>query len=331
MNRSPLARLCENILGKSLYGKLRRVCYPLILARVRYTNRERIISPGTKNPGKTFYVIRRRASNAGLFSYLLTFLGHLKIAEKRNLIPVVDMLNYHNIYTQESAQVNAWDLFFSQPSPYCLSDVYESQKVVLSNLGDPVDCPSLSMDFFNNVDGIRSYWKEIFDRYIQVRPHIRDEARKRYRQLFSAEDMVLGVLCRGSDYTALQPQAHPVQPTVEQVKEEIISITTRYHCNKIFLATEDESIYRQLKSFFGDTLQTSGSAYVNYSGKGFLFRVDEENKQSPVEIGQEYLMDMLMLSFCDCLLAGRTSGAVGVALMNDHFRYEKYWDLGLYK
>ena len=331
MIQSPLSRLCEKIIGKSLYRLLRWICYPLIQAKTKYTNRERTISPGSKNPGKTFYVIRRKESNAGLFSYLMTILGHLKTAEKRNLIPVVDMMNYHNIYTHHSAQVNPWELFFSQPSPYSLSDVYESHRVILSNLADPIDGPPISMDFFNNVDGIRSYWKKIFDHYIQVRPHIKNEAKNRYRQLFSANDTVLGVLCRGSDYTVLQPHAHPVQPSLEQVKEEIILITTSYHCNRIFLATEDESIYRQLKLFFGNTLQTSGSAYVNYSGKGHLFRSNETNKQSPVDIGQEYLMDMLMLSFCDCILAGRTSGAMGVALMNDHFRYEKYWDLGQYK
>ena len=66
---------------------------------------ERKVIRGMKNRDKTFYVIRRNSKSVGLFSYVLTALGHMKTAEERGYIPVVDMKNYITPYLDEIKRI----------------------------------------------------------------------------------------------------------------------------------------------------------------------------------------------------------------------------------
>ena len=54
---------------------------------------------GNLNKDKVFYIIRRNPS-AGFFSNITFILNHLKICERMKFIPVVDMLNYPNLYNE---------------------------------------------------------------------------------------------------------------------------------------------------------------------------------------------------------------------------------------
>ena len=54
---------------------------------------------GELNPDKTFYVIRINYGG-GIFSILLYVLGQIRIAEKMNAIPVVDMKNFSTKYNE---------------------------------------------------------------------------------------------------------------------------------------------------------------------------------------------------------------------------------------
>ena len=91
--------------------------------KLRRKNRERekiFISNETKltcseenNPNITFYVIRRNPPGAGLFSNFLHVLGHIMIANKRKLTPIVDMENYETLYNEETfinGTRNAWEV-----------------------------------------------------------------------------------------------------------------------------------------------------------------------------------------------------------------------------
>ena len=82
----------------------------------QYKWRERTIHPGTEYPGKRFYVIRRHADHAGLFSFVATNLGSVLEATAKGYIPVIDMQNAVNpmLAPEEIGKVNAWDRFFLQ-------------------------------------------------------------------------------------------------------------------------------------------------------------------------------------------------------------------------
>ena len=61
----------------------------------------KIYSFGVKNRDKIFYVIKRN-KGGGLFSNFLFVLNHLILAEKLGAIPVVDMENFTNLYSEKN-------------------------------------------------------------------------------------------------------------------------------------------------------------------------------------------------------------------------------------
>ena len=88
--------------------------YKLVARMRRIKSRERKKSFGKLNGDKCIYVIRIRKENLGLMGYYMAILGHIKKAESKKYIPVVDMKNYKNTYLKESevGKKNAWEYYF---------------------------------------------------------------------------------------------------------------------------------------------------------------------------------------------------------------------------
>lgn len=58
-------------------------------------------------------------------------------------------------------------------------------------------------------------------------------------------DKTLGLYLRGTDYIALKPSGHPIQPTVEQAIDVVNEYIAKYDIEKVFLVTEDAKIYKK--------------------------------------------------------------------------------------
>ena len=46
--------------------------------------------------------------------------------------------------------------------------------------------------------------------------------------------------------------------------------------------------------------------------------------------GREYLINILLLSECDCLVAGSAGGTYGALLIGKEYEYQYIYDLGVY-
>lgn len=287
---------------------------------------------GGENPDKTFYVIRRRDWYCGLFSLLLTNLQRIDDALKAGYIPVVDMQNDFNIYLSEDliGKENAWEYYFSQPCGYSLSDIRKSKHVIIGSGAVPDMFPYLDVDFLYGKTGELEYWRELTKKYIRLTPEAEQIISEEHDRLISADDRVLGVICRGTDYTAGKPKNHPVQPTVEQMMQQIDQIIAEYHCNKIFLATEDAVIYKKIKGKYGEQVITNKSEYVSYHG-GSIGKMECERMPGRRVQGMEYLTTIMLLARCNCLCAGCVSGTVGALLFTEGYEYTYLFDLGIYE
>ena len=94
----------------------------------------RLYNFGSKNKNKVFYVIRR-SPGAGMFSNVNYVINHLKICDQYNFIPVVDMENFTTIYNEREKinnTYNAWEYYFEKLNKYTLSEVYNSQNVIIT-------------------------------------------------------------------------------------------------------------------------------------------------------------------------------------------------------
>lgn len=191
--------------------------------------------------------------------------------------------------------------------------------------------PGDSMECLNALNDSNNEWRQLAKDYMRPTEAVLKRLQKVQSELFKCEDRVLGVLCRGTDYLALKPKGHPVQPSPEEVIRDATEIMEIHHCNKLFLVTEDSKIAEQFSKAFGNRLIQYKKTEKQYDGVSLLSNLSWNDSQSDkVENGMIYLLRILLLAKCSCFLAGRTSGTVGVMLQEHNFDYCRFYDLGRY-
>lgn len=294
----------------------------------RYKWRERKVSYGTENPDKVFYVIRRAGSKVGLFSLVMTTLGYIKYALDQGYIPVVDMCNEDNTYMQEDRKGNVWEYYFEQPCGYTLKDIGRSKHVIIGNglIDGSVHFPH---DDIAYDEASLAEWKVIADKYLIVKDEILQEADALKEKMFGKE-RVLGVLLRGTDYVNSKPKNHPVQPTVEQAEEQIDRILMEQEFPKIYLATEDAGIYKRLLDKYGEKLVSMNVDRYVTSETENINDVSVKQSADKYQMGKEYLVNILLLSKCDYLLAGNAGGSQGALLFRGETDSKYIFNLGKY-
>lgn len=287
---------------------------------------------GREHPDKTFYVIRRRDLYCGLFSLFLTNLQRIDDAVKKGYIPVVDMQNDFNIYLSEDkiGRENAWEYYFRQPMGYSLADVRNSRHVILGSGAVPPMFPYLDVDFLTGKTGELEYWRACARKYITLSKDAQEAVEREYRRLFSRDDKVLGVKCRGTDYLRDRPKNHPIQPTPEQALAKAEEIYKEHGCTKVFLATEDITYYEAFHNKFGGNLVVNKTEYLQYQG-GSTGKEEYEWKKDGYQSGMEYLVTTMLLARCSCFCAGCVSATVAALLLTEGFEYTYLFDLGIYE
>lgn len=238
---------------------------------------------GNKNKDKIFYVIKR-TPGGGFYSNLAYVLLNLEIADKNNYIPIVDMKNFPTMYNQKKNidnKKNVWEIFFKQTSNFKLKDVYKSKNVYFSpnNL-------KFRSEVYKNIK-----LKKIFDKYVLINKKLLKEAdifcKKNFRK-----KKILGIHFRGTDQK-IAPN-HPIPPTIFEIKNLIDEKIKYQNYDKIFLLTEQQEYYDELK-------QTYGNLICAYN----FFRSDDVNdfssnsrKNHRNKLGIENLIEGITLSKC---------------------------------
>lgn len=293
--------------------------------------REHSVHNGREHPDKTFYIIRRRESYTGMFSDFMIYVYKVKQAIDNGYIPIIDMQTSENMYlnSDQVGKVNAWEYYFKQPCGYSLADAAHARNVIWGS-GHSEECfPYLDIDYLMNPDGGFKVYREIAKTYF----HLNEEAQKIVDDFYARElsgHKVLGVLCRGTDYTGNRPSGHPIQPGVEAVFEKADEVCRQYQCTKIFLGTEDADIYAKFRERYQDKVVTNRQQFIAYNGEHSIGKLIRDNVADLKEEGMEYLVTIALLSRSDCFVGGHTSGSVGVMLLNDEFEYQYLFQLGFY-
>jgi len=288
---------------------------------------------GIENPDKTIYIIRPSNPKAGMFSLLNTVLQKTMYALDRGYHPVVDMRNYPNSYLSDSAMgfENSWEYFFEPLTDDMISldDAYSSKNVILSSLyakekGYYFDAHislSTGSDEYIKI-------KKSFDEHIRIKQKLIE----RYDTICSellGNKKVVGVLCRGTDYTSLKPYAHPIQPEVSDVIDKAEEFLSGHGCTHIYLCTEDEKIVRLFEERFGDRLLVYPRRYVSESTSGEVI-TDIINKAcNPEDAGIDYLGQIYVLAKCRFGILSLTSATPFVSFMSE-FEDIHIWNLGRY-
>lgn len=280
----------------------------------------------------TYYIIRRKWFDIGLFSNFIVFAGHIRYALSKDWIPVVDMQNYPNAYLapEKLGKENSWEYFFEQPFRVGLEEAYSGENVVLCK-----DHQGYATDrVFDDKDYL-AMWRTLVKKgFLKVKDNLMQEIMAVRGKLFAPTDRVLGVLLRGTDYSVKKPNDHPIPPPNEFAVKVIVEKIREWKCNKIFLATEDKAIMQFFKDTFGDGFgdfcRILDREYVDYkSGKQISsIRIDRENDYYLQ--GKDYLTQMVLLSLCNSFVTARTSGSIGVMILAENFENVYAFNLGRY-
>ena len=298
---------------------------------------------GELNPDKKFMLIRRLNEQVGLFSNFIVFMQYIRLALVKGYIPIIDMKNYANAYLEdeEIGIRNSWESYFVQPyEGVNLDEVYSSQNVIL-NREIPIPDEDYKYEAVINNSYLRSIYHDIFKKYMKIQPLILDEVECVYKQLFGELQKngkkICGVLLRGTDYLKFKPYNHPIQPTLEQSISLIREKIEMWGIDMLYVSTEDETILDGIKKTFPGIV-------LNYDCPRFSINDDESYTDilslTPYHVfgrendrylkGKEYLISMLLMTYCNFFIAGNVSGTIGVLVMKNEFEKEYIFDMGTY-
>lgn len=310
------------LFGREIYFKLFGWVYDLLQPKSFAQ-----ISKGKDFPDKHFLLIRRNDVSAGLFSQVLYVLGWTLYAVENQMIPVVDLQNRRNLYLRRSevGKVNAWELFFEQPCGYSLSDIARAKNITV------VDGDSLYPKYgiarcFEYQEKNSEEWRMIQDAAVRyLKPKRARKENKDFEKALS-ESVVLGVLARGTDYVTMRPKGHSVQPTMEQFEKKIRELDESGQA-KIYLVTEDAGVKKWFLENYGDRMILSNQKPLHYSD-GFL--VDSKDVACDRERAWAYFNAIADLARCPRLIAGKTSGSIGAAILSPATQQRFFFELGVY-
>ena len=136
---------------------------------------------------------------------------------------------------------------------------------------------------------------------------------------------------RGTDYTALKPKGHYRQPSVEQVIDKMKEFLSLYEVSKIFVVTEDYTIFKKIQSSFSEIcVFTSDHDFVTeYQGKDYIFK---SMNTDPYIRGLNYLVRIILLTKCDYLISSITNGSLfALNMMEGTYKDDYLFDLGEYE
>lgn len=319
-----------------LYSILFKISYRI----VSFKSRERRKRYGEKNADKTIYIIRVRQETLGLMGYYTAILGNIRIAEERNFVPVVDMMNYKNTYinSEQVGKINAWEYYFEPISAVSLQDAYQSRNVILGNLETPFEAKPRA--FYDRVykDGKMEQYYDYVKRYIRYNEKTEKILMEAYdtilRPIFEKGGKVLGVVSRGTDLIGFP--GHSIQPSLQEAARLIAEYMEKYCCQYIFVASDSDSAIEYFRKQFGEekVLSNACRRYDNFSSSNVFvlseMHFDRENDE--YQKGIEYLTTMHLLSNCNALFGSLVGSTMGAICMNcGAYEGVEIFDAGMYQ
>jgi hypothetical protein len=183
----------------------------------------------------------------------------------------------------------------------------------------------------------RRIWGRLYRDFFHFNKEAEAYIEEEYRTIFPKDGPVLGVLCRGTDYTGTKPKNHPIQPEVGEVIEKVRAGCPASGPWYLYLATDERQVEAQFREAFpGKVLVNKRSYYDQFYRPGeevkVLGRVHLDRERDDYYRGLEYLSSLVLLSRCGSLIAGNCGGSNAAIYLND----EKYsgwylFDKGVYE
>lgn len=291
-----------------------------------------------QNDKKVAYIIGVSHPTCGIIAIWKNTLAHILYAFEKGYTPIVDLKHYQNQYFKDGKKYidNAYEYFFNQPCQKTLDNLNEFDEVIISDnvlypmrkyaiFPDILPIENVSKSNFYNMPIIKEY-KKYFEFNSEIKNYLISESEKK----LNGEQDILGILCRGTDYLNMHPKNHLIQPNPNLVIKKAKSLYEKYKFKKIYLATEDRSIYKKFKKEFGDILIDNSQYMYPGNTNKYISSININRENHNYNLAKEYLLSLYILSKCKYFIGGRTAGTLALYLMTNGFEYDYIWNLGHY-
>ena len=291
---------------------------------------------------KKFYIVARTCNITGLGAIWISYLSHILYAIDNGFIPIIDLKHYKNQYFRDGRvyKDNTWEYFFEQPCGYSLDDIEPNSEVVISNNvlfnQNRKDNITVNITPVSGVTINDKHLMELKSRYqsfFKLSPTAKQFVEETYNKVIGNDPNVLGVLCRGTDYISRRSFGEPIQPSPSQVIGKVHEFLKKHpEITKIYLATEDNSIYETFKKEFGERLVDNNQYRFSYSDKEkpFLSDIKTERPNHNYQLALEYLSSLYILSKSKYFVGGRCAGSLIAWIIQNSWQDLYIWKLGYY-
>lgn len=300
-------------------------------------------NPGAPDPDKPGFILIK-AWGFGFWSDIDHVLGQLLLAEITGRTPVVHW--GENSLFRDGDTDNAFECFFKPVSRYSLDDLVlpeysffppkwnrqnlgqgevdkwdgrysriaglyllgRNEDVVVSDFHTLVRdlLPWIHEGHVLHGESIQGLYRYLFDKYLRLRPDIRDEI-----ESFAVENMggrhMLAVHVRGSDkIIEVKPEAlEAINRSYEEAIRQYISV---HSGTGIFLLTDSKAVVEEYSGRYGDRLVLTDSARSG-DDTGVHF-IDHPSRE---QIGREVIKDVYLASRCNNFIGnGRSNVSTSV-------------------
>ena len=280
----------------------------------------------------SFIIISYVCESCGLFSHYNRLLSCTASIVKDGRIPIANFIRFKNIFNRfnESSLTldqNPWEYFFKQPFGYTLKDVKKYAKHRRNYECTAYPRPSQDIIFYNKF--YKYYWNNIYKTYFPIKDEIIQEAEKVMKKLFKKSENVLGIFVRGTDFLALRPRNHAIQPEPEVVMNDVDKFDQENHYDYYFLSTEDDIIRNKFINRYKDKLKYFKANHsFRYNNTKVLAYNEDVNGN--LEFMKVYLINTVIVSKCIDIICGRTNGSVFIFIITKGFRNIKVYNYGKY-
>ncbi len=266
---------------------------------------------------KTYLILKMGdflISTAGLGWYVLYMLRGIRMAIENGFVPVIDWKNCKipQYSADNVGKENIWEYFFEQPCNVNVDQAYKSEDFfVIDDVREFVSPIPLDMSKFIDFQNEEvENWRIYFQKYIRLKQEIKEHFEKCAQK--KLDNHSVGILARGTDYAELKPMGHAKHVSVDEIFNCIDELS---EYNKIFLATEDESILKKFEYRYPGHIDAVEAKRYKNTRNNTLNLIYKENGY---DRDIRYLYSIYMVSRCDSCIYTACGGSVIASLMRKH-------------
>lgn len=256
-------------------------------------------------------------SSAGLGWYIIYTLNGIRFAVENGYIPVVDWQNCKipQYDADKVGKENIWEYFFEQPFQVGLNEAYASGDFwVIDDVRELMYKNSLNVekmtDFYDK-DVLE--WRICFQKYVRLKKSIKEYFDDIFGQEVGANDCLLGVLARGTDYVELKPAGHLAPIPISEMLCEIEQESKKVNEYRLFLATEDQNIFNIFRNRYPGKVYSAESK--RYTGLGHSTLNAVYTNENGYKRDLEYLYSLYIISRSPIFICAACGGSAIASLM----------------